>query len=250
MTGQPARVAAWPTTSSAGAPDTASSVNTWCIRSAARSSASWLSMISACTDSVISMNWVSRSNTSSGSRWVTAAATSASGRLREYREPSSTASALTPTEARSATYRARPPGSPGSAMPVDSTSSPPRSRCAASASSITWTQRTGESSRSVAASTRGAPRRTGSRASTSATVGSIGPSRNTQSGQGGRNLTLCCARPARPARRPGRPGPSRLGGQPPSPPATPAPAVPESLLRHEVPGSGPAGYCFLVPPEW
>ena len=65
-------------------------------------------------------------------------------------------------------------GSPGRAMPVDSTSSPPRSRCAASASSITWTQRTGASRRSAAATTLGAPRRSGSRARISATVGSIG----------------------------------------------------------------------------
>ncbi len=103
MTGQPASAAACRTTSSAGAPDTASSVNTWCSRSAARSSASWLSMMRPCTASVISMNWVSRSNMTSGSRCAAAAATRAGGRLRAYREPSSTASALMPTEARSAT---------------------------------------------------------------------------------------------------------------------------------------------------
>ena len=60
-------------------------------------------MIRACTASVTSMNCVSRSSTISGSRCRDAAETSAAGRLRAYLEPSSTASALTPTDARSAT---------------------------------------------------------------------------------------------------------------------------------------------------
>src|ERR1022692_4283960 len=110
----------------------------------------------------------------SGRPHCAAAATSATGRAAVYLEPSSTASALTPTEARSATNRASPPLSTGSAMPVDSTSSPPRSKRAARASSITCTQRTGASSRSAPATTLGSPRRTASSASTSATVGSIG----------------------------------------------------------------------------
>ncbi len=129
-------------------------------------------MMRACTASVISMNWVSRSSTISGSRCSVAALTSAEGRLLAYREPSSTASALTPTAASSETYRCSPAGSSGSAIPVESTSSPPRSRWAAWASSITCTQRTGASSRSAPASTRGAPLRTGSSARTSLTVGS------------------------------------------------------------------------------
>src|ERR1700678_3562596 len=57
-------------------------------------------------------------------------------------------------------------------MPVDRTSSPPRSKWLACASSITWTQRTGASSRSAPASTLGTPWLTTSSARTSATVSS------------------------------------------------------------------------------
>ena len=96
ITGRPARIAAWRTTSSKDAPDTDSSVNTSCSRSEARSSSSWASMIRACTASVISTNGTSRSKAISVSPLSAAARTRTPGSAPTYRRPSSTASALTP----------------------------------------------------------------------------------------------------------------------------------------------------------
>ena len=130
-------------------------------------------MIIACTVSVISTNGTSRRKAINGTPCSWAASTSAPGR-RSYRRPSSTASPLTSAAARSATYAASRAGSSGSAMPVLSTSSPPCSSRATSASSIAWTQRTGTPRPSPPARISGRPRRTTSRSSTAASVGRTG----------------------------------------------------------------------------
>ena len=78
-------------------------MNTSCSLAEARNWSSWLSMILVCTASVISTNGTSRPNAMSGSPCDSAAATKLAGNPPVYRRPSSTASAATPTEARSAT---------------------------------------------------------------------------------------------------------------------------------------------------
>ena len=171
-TGCPARRTTWRSTSTGGAPSTDSWVNTSCSFSEVRSSASWASMIWACTASVTSTNGVSRAQAMSGRPYSSAAATRAGGSVRAYLRPSSTIRPLAPTSASSETYVRSRSGSSGSAMPVVSTSSPPRRRCAMSVTSALCTQRTRASRRSAPATTRGSPRRTASRRSTSARVGS------------------------------------------------------------------------------
>jgi hypothetical protein len=130
-------------------------------------------MIRACTASVISTNGTSRSNAISGTPRASASDTRAEGSDDTYRCPSSTASPATPAPASPLTYSASKTADDGSAIPVESTSSPPRSSRPTSDTSATCTQRTGTSSRSAAATTAGAPRRTASSASTSRNVSGI-----------------------------------------------------------------------------